>query len=255
MSEVGSNGRLKEHVEDSLRRQAQRDIDEFVRNNAQSGRVNMATLYSTVLDSTQVNQIYTDGTGTWQNITVSYNGNEDNISWASVSPVIKIKVGRHILKIRKEQDSAGEIEITPEDIEKAKIEYIKGMQINIITRRAETKAESLLKMFISEIDFKNFKEKGYFTVKSGDKVYRIWRDNHRWVDKWEKKDGVFQPKNRLCTHTERRELPLADEALQKLMLIRSNRIEEFSNAHSLNGVQQGCAEEMKPIREEELVLV
>lgn len=162
-------------------------------------------------------------------------------------PRIKIKFrdGKRELEIEKEYGV--EIVITPEDIEQAKINYWKGCRVRVITRRAENKAEELLKMLVSEVDFRNYKEKGYFTVKNGNKIYRIWKDSHKYIDCFEKSDGgVLVPRNRLCTHTLTRELPAADEAIQKLMLIRSNKVLEHSNAHGVYGIE--------PLEERELVL-
>lgn len=167
--------------------------------------------------------------------------NELPVSWDTRVIVKRIKIkhriGKKLLEIEADVDGGGEVEITEQDIDKAKIDYLKTAKINIITRNAENKAEDLLKMFISEIDFRDYKQKGYFTVKAGDRAFRIHRDKHKHIDMWEKgQNGVFMPKNRLCSHTERRELPYADEALQKLMLVRSNRIIEHSNLHSADGL-------------------
>ena len=65
---------------------------------------------------------------------------------------------------------------------------------------------------------------------------------------YEKEGELFVPRNRLCTHTVNRELPRADEAFQKLMLIRSNKVIEHSNLHG--------ASDLKPVsRIEDLLLV
>jgi hypothetical protein len=168
--------------------------------------------------------------------------NELPVSWDTRNVVvkkikIKHRIGKKLLEIESYVDGTGEVEVTEQDIEKAKIDYLKTAKINIITRNAENKAEDLLKMFISEVDFRDYKVKGYFTVKSGNRAFRIHRDKHKHIDMWEKgQNGMFLPKNRLCSHTERRELPFADEALQKLMLVRSNRIFEHSNLHSADGL-------------------
>ena len=160
----------------------------------------------------------------------------------------KLQVGKRMLVVEKEANVNGEIEITAEDIAKAKIDYIRGAKINIITRTAERKAEDLLKMFISEMDFRDYKQKGYFLVKSGDKLFKIYKDNHKMVDMWERrKGGLFVPQNRLCVHTQNRELPLADEVLSKLMLIKSNRIFDRSNLYSVIS--------MENVKEKDLVLV
>ena len=141
-------------------------------------------------------------------------------------------------KLIIEKDDSDEICITPEDIQKARMDYIKDLRLTILTKRAEHKAEDLLKMFISEIDFRNYKEKGFFLVKSGNRIFRIHRDTHKWIDMYESNNGVLVPRNRLCVHTERRELPFADEALSKLMLIKANKVEEHSNGHGVGGLKQ-----------------
>lgn len=144
-----------------------------------------------------------------------------------------------------EKDSQDEIEITPQDIQLARVNFIRDARIQIVSKKAETKAEGLLKMFVSEIDFRNYQQKGFFTVKCGDKVFRVWKDNHKWIDVYKSEGGILLPDNRLCVHTAKRELPLADEALAKLMLIRSNKVFESSNAHGVG--------DLKPL-EPELVL-
>ena len=184
----------------------------------------------------------------WYTTTATWNGNDATVQgWGTSLGKIKIKYrdGRRELIIEK--DYGSEIEITPEDIVKARMDYIKNARINIISRRAETKAEELLKMLVSEVDFRNYKEKGYFTVRNGNKIYRIWKDSHKFIDCFERTEqGIIVPHNRLCTHTLTRELPKADEAVQKLMLIRSNRVFEHSNLHGVCG--------MEPIEAKELAI-
>ena len=195
---------------------------------------------------------YTPAYGPWVDNQISY-GSINQISNSLSKKFVlnvRIKWGRHTLTVCKsvELGAADNVDITQEDIDAARVNYIKNLNTIILVKKAERKAEDLLKMFISEVDFRNYKEKGYFNVRSGDRLFKIYKDHHKWVDTWERKeDGLFVPKNRLCTHTATRELPLADEAIQKLMLIRSNRIEEFSNAHSIEN-------DMKEIHESDLVL-
>jgi len=166
------------------------------------------------------------------------------------SVLVKFKLGKHTLIISKKISEVDEcLEITDEDIARAKKEYFDRARVNIITRKAENKAEDLLRMFISEVDFRSYKQNGFFTIKSSDKIFRIYKDSHRHIDMYEhdKERGLFVPKNRLCVHTEKRSLPAADEALSKLLLIRSGKIIEEANLHSITN-------EMKEMNEKELVL-
>ena len=150
---------------------------------------------------------------------------------------LKFKVGKRELVLHRELGTyQGEINIEEKDIEEAKVNYIREAKINIITRRAEVRAEDLLQSLIPEIDFRNYKEKGFFLVKQGNKVFRVWKDNHKYVDMFENESGIFVPKNRLCLHTATRELPLADEVVTKLMLIKSNRIVDRANLHAPVGL-------------------
>ena len=151
---------------------------------------------------------------------------------------VRLKLGKRTFVINKEIGEDDAIDITEEDIAKARGEYINSRRIQIITKKAENRSEDLLRMFVSEVDFRNYKEKGFFIVKSGDRVFKIYKDGHKHIDMWEKdKDrGLFVPKNRLCVHTEKRTLPSADEALAKLLLIRSGKVLESANAHGFDGV-------------------
>jgi len=252
---IDGSQRILELAKERLRRAAERDIQESLR------RVeNMSTYYSSYYEpmyggsdwgATTSAAVTSTATITPQQMyggSVSWDYAQSGMVNAVSKVKIKLKLGRHILEIQKDYNG-GEIEINQEDIDKAKIEYIKNLNVNIIVKKAESKAENLLKMFISEVDFRNYKEKGYFTVKSGNRLFRIHKDSHKWVDMWERRrDGVFVPKNRLCTHTERRELPIADETLQKLMLVKSNRILEYANPYAVDN-------SMSEIHEKELVLV
>lgn len=174
------------------------------------------------------------------------------------SPEIEIEfpLGKRILTMKKRTEN-GKIKVTMEDIGNAISGAKDQFKFNIITNRAERRAEDLLQSMISEIDFRNYKEKGFFTCQDNGKMYRIYKDKNKWVDLWEAKEVeaeiIWQPKNRLCTHTEKRELPDADEALSKLMLIRSGKLLEHANAHSIQGTR---GLEMKPVRSEsELIYV
>jgi len=276
-SYVGSNvmsPTLDEHVKNALQERANHDIQEYVRNNAQGGNMilhDTACYPDTVLaTSTSTNTVawYGQGTAadnftmryTWEDVATQGTNPYVNVvddtgirSWTRIGgkQKIKLRMGRRFLLIEKEQDENGELVVDENDILAARERYYKDMQFNIISKRAERKAEDLLKMFVSEIDFRNYKKNGYFSVKQGNKIYRIWRDNHKWVDMWEKdeKTGLLVPKNRLCTHTEKRDIPLADEVVAKLMLIKSNRIHDHANFHAID-------EDMKKVVEErELVLV
>ena len=85
-------------------------------------------------------------------------------------------------------------------------------------------------------------------MKSGNRIFRIHKDTHKFIDMYEREGGVFVPRNRLCVHTPTRELPKADEALAKLLLIRNNSVVEHSNLHGI--------ENLRPVKkEEELLLV
>ncbi|MFA6971414.1 MAG: hypothetical protein WC208_08445 [Gallionella sp.] len=155
---------------------------------------------------------------------------------ARKSVLVRFKLGRHTLLINKTIGDDECLEITQEDIDRAKGEHFQRRRVEIIAHKADGKAEDLLRMFISEVDFRDYKDKGFFTIKSGDKAFRIYKDSHKHIDMYEKdKDrGIFVPKNRLCVHTERRVLPQADEALAKLMLVRSGQIIESANLHPID---------------------
>ena len=258
-------------VKEGMIREAEREVHDYVRNNAErlqampiqyTQAVNPMQYYTTaagsepssLLYSWRMDDVTTAGTCEarvqyWANDNCVPNtsaiGLPENFSTHRIK--ITYKDGNKKLIIEKDAND-GEMEVTPEDIMQARANWYKGMKLQIITKKAETKAEDLLKMFISEIDFRNYKQKGFFTVRSGNKIFRIWKDNHKQIDMYQKEGGLFVPKNRLCVHTAERELPLADEALAKLMLIKSNRVFDQSNAHS--------ASDLKPIKNvEELVLV
>ena len=278
-----SSGAYLEAIKTQLQRQAEHEVREYVSNNSQAGNMAPSLLYNTdvweeAATSTNVitnpmttatlmnNYIATEDWGTGAgNAYVRYtweaaggatgqtlvDGHGVN-SWTAIGSKtkVKLKVGRRFLTIEKETNDQGEVVIEEADLVKAREQYYKDTQFQIITNRAERKAEDLLKMFVSEIDFRNYKKNGFFTVKQGNKIYRIWRDNHKWVDMWERdeKSGLMMPKNRLCTHTQTREIPLADEVVSKLMLIKSNRIHEHANFHGIDA-------DMKPAEERELILV
>lgn len=196
-----------------------------------SGTTNDSTdalAYSSISQTYQTYSIHTHS-----NNTLTYNSLLDTMRVLDNEIEIEIPLGKRVIAIKKAPNE-GKIKITDEDIVKAVQNRIDEFKFNIITRRAERKAEDLLKSFISEVDFRNYTEKGYFVVKSGNKVYRIHKDKSRWVDMWEQKGEIIIPKNRLCTHTETRELPMADEVLSKLMLIRSGLIEQHSNLHPID---------------------
>jgi len=249
-----------EVVREGMENKARREVQDYIQQNAETGRGAVMTFNNpfyydvngTNAGLTIANPYYDQGTAC-TNVncvpTQAYNpgdfmqgyvaGNNVANVWKTslteLSMVVKLKFGNKTLCLTKKMvDDC--IEITEEDIARAKNEYLDKARITIIARKADRKAEDLLKMFISEVDFRDFTEKGYFTVKSGDKAFRIYRDGHKWVDMYEKaKDrAIFVPKNRLCVHTERRVLPPADEALAKLMLIRSGQIIESANVHDID---------------------
>lgn len=180
--------------------------------------------------------VYQTPTQNWDPMPVSWTEKHEQIKRVNV----RFKLGKHTLCMYKDLDENGSIEITDEDITRAKDTYFKEKRVQIITRKAEGKAEDLLKMFISEVDFRSYKANGFFTVKQGNQVFRIWKDSHKHIDSFEKDAdrGIFVPKNRLCVHTERRVCPPADEALTKLLLIRSGKVEESANIHSADGLEK-----------------
>lgn len=246
-------------VQDNLWAQAIRDSEVLERTQRPSEGVNMATcdfsnyvVYQNTGEVTYIRAPDAFASEYVQSRTAMYEAavsSYQSFGWNNKIPniVVNLKLGRHTLQIVKDPNN-GSIDITQEDIDKAKAEYIKTLGVNIIVKKAERKAEDLLKMFISEVDFRNYKEKGHFVVKSGDQVYRIWADKHKHVDMWERRqDGILIPKNRLCTHTQDRVLPVADEVVQKLMLIKSNRISQYANFHPIGG-------DMKEVHEKELIL-
>jgi len=169
---------------------------------------------------------------------------------------IEFPLGKRMLTMRKKAEN-GKVVVTMEDIGKAITDGKEQFMFSIHAKKAENRAENLLQTMISEIDFRNYKEKGYFTCQENGKLYRIYKDKSKWVDLWEAKEVkaelIWQPKNRLCTHTESRDLPDADEALSKLMLIRSGRIIEHANLHPVKGTR---GLEMKQLKHEnELILI
>lgn len=161
---------------------------------------------------------------------------------------IKFKDGNRMLVVKKAYAEA--IEITQEDVDAAKADWWKEARISVLEYKAEKKAEKLLAGFISELDFRNYKEKGFFVLRQGGKVYKIWRDTHKWIETYrvEEDTGFLVPENQLCVHTPKRELPLADEALAKVMLIRSNMVLERATVHSV-------ASHMRRVEKAELLLV
>lgn len=207
----------------------------------------------------------TDGVGyTWiqysQAQPYGFNPLENNVSgfyrWSSdgvpgtvytASKVhVRLKIGRHTLIIEKDY-SGSDIDVTQEDIDKAKVDFIKSLNVSFIVKKSERKAENLLRSFVSEIDFRNYKEKGYFEVRNGNHLFRINKESSSMIDTWEKSNNcVFIPKNRLCVQPNKSGLPASDIALQRLMLIRSGKIFDIANKH--NSTQ-------KEITERDLALV
>ena len=170
---------------------------------------------------------------------------------------VEVPVGKRSITV-KTTIKNGKIQITEHDIVKATQALIEQKRFTIITNRAERRAEDLLRSMISDIDFRSYKEKGFFIVKSGNRVFRIYKDKSKWIDMWEQ-DHIrrdFAPKNRLCTHTQTRDLPDADEALSKLLLIRSGSVIQHSNLHSAkDGYGHYIGEPMNRLKEKELILV
>jgi len=261
---IADNPQVEQACVDELLQRANREIRQTIQNNIQDHMGGAGVTgpgyidYGTCVDYSSTAVEYAGATGACGGAGTGWG------EYVSLSPItigslsrkfvlnVKIKWGRHTLTVCKQVElgAADNVEITQEDIDQARVNYIKNLNITILTKKAERKAEDLLKTFISDMDFRDFKEKGYFTVKSGNRLFKIYRDSHKWVDTWEKrKDGIFIPKNRLCTHTATRDLPLADEALQKLMLVRSNRIEQYANVHSIDANMMG------EIHERDLALV
>lgn len=278
--ETGAVSRIMEHAQEQLKRMVAREMAEWVAQNAQAqqgGNQMVAGWYGQgwndatgnyyVRYDTAANDCTACGTADamvqspnqyvqWQSTPLQGwevlnaplpQSFESRNTWLKTINV-KFKLGKHTLSVMKTVGEDGSIEITDEDMRRAKDEYLQGRRVQIITRKAESKAEDLLRMFISEVDFRNYKDKGFFTVKAGDKIFRIWKDGHKHIDMWERDSnrGLFVPKNRLCVHTERRVCPPADEALTKLLLIRSGRVIESANLHP---------HEEKEYKESELVLV
>lgn len=265
---VNAYADLVSTVQNSLKRMAEEDIHNFVRQNAQVGGLQMsphlysnpymnstAGVYDQALDDPGTGGIGwqpepMEGTNTgYGNMMSQYQRYWRHADWdaPSISRRVRITYNDGKRKLFIDKDMSENIEITPADIEQAKINWWKDARINIITRVAETKAEKLLQMFISEVDFRNYKEKGFFTVKSGNRIFRIHKDTHKFIDMYEKDGAVFVPRNKLCVHTPTRDLPMADEALAKLLLIRDNSVIEHSNLHGIDG--------LRPVREMEELLV
>lgn len=268
--DVNAQANMIEYVKDALKDKAEKEIKDYVRQHAQEGRGLMPFAYTAYAADWDcgatggANNAYgtytyaTDAASTTYNSFVRYvqgdyeanvvvGGSGGNCIQTQQINRTKIVYKDGNRKLVIEKDVNFEIEITPEDIQKARIAYWKDARINIISKRAETRAEELLRSFISEVDFRNYQEKGFFTVKSGNRIFKIHKDIHKHIDMYEKEGELFVPRNRLCTHTPTRELPKADEAFQKLMLIRSNKVIEHSNLH--------CASDLKPVRELEELLV
>lgn len=169
---------------------------------------------------------------------------------------INVPLGKRSVTIKKKHKVGEKIVITEQDIVKAMQEKIEECKFQIITKRAERRAEDLLRSFISEVDFRNYKEKGYFLVKSGNRLFKIYKDKNKWCDMWEEdSEGIFVPRNRLCTHTQTKDLPEADEAIAKLMLVRSNRIIDHANLHPIDNFgAYYIGEQMNRLKAKELVL-
>jgi hypothetical protein len=239
---------LMNAVREQMTRMADKDIGDYVQEHAIVGdnMINYYTTNTTYYGGTDT----TDGSFTYyQNPIQWYDvvGNDSPVSFSSSPRKIRIAYTDGKKKLVIEKEISDELEVTPEDIQNARIRWWKESRINIISRKAEDKAEDLLKSFISEIDFRNYKQKGFFTVKSGNRLFRIFKDNHKYIDMYEQKEGVFIPRNRLCVHSPTREVPLADEVVSKLMLIRSNKVIEHSNLHDIDG--------LRPIKKEEELLL
>lgn len=256
-------------VRDSLEKRARHEVQEYVRQNAQRGNeiitYGAGALYS---GWNIASQWTTTATNYWQDTgsagtlacpncepsfpaTPATGGGDTYLDGYAMGQqmneladkvfnnprliFVNLKFGNKTLTITKKLVDGMNVDITQDDIDRAKGEYFKGKKIQIITRKADRKAEDLLKMFISEVDFRGFKEKGYFIVKRGNHAYKVWRDGHKQIETYEKTEGgLYVPKNRLCVHTERRVCPAADEALTKLLLIRSGKVEESANAHPID---------------------
>ena len=169
---------------------------------------------------------------------------------------IDFPLGKRTLTMKKKADG-NRIKVSLEDIDAAIDGARDQFKFQIVTNRAERRAESLLQSMISEIDFRNYKQQGYFVCREGNKLFRIYKDKNKWVDMWEAKEVeaelIWQPKNRLCTHTATRELPDADEALSKLLLARSGRLIEHANLHAYDGTRGLAMPVLK--HENELILV
>ncbi len=206
-------------------------LDDYLEARYYTGQSTSATLLDT-------NQYWTNSTLT-SNYTVTYNSLGGTIIGADpVDPIgreieVELPLGKRTIVVKKALDG-NRLKVNLEDVDKAIEDCKEQFMFNISVRKAERKAEDLLKSFISEVDFRNYKERGYFTVEVNNKVYRIHRDKRKFVDLWEKQDGILVPKNRLCSHTQSREIPHADEALSKLLMVRSGQIEQYSNFHAID---------------------
>lgn len=227
-------------IQEQMQQRVNREIRQWVDTNATD-----YTPTQWYANSTATNDNWTWATDNSTSLTSDSINSLYRNAWQS-EVTIKLRVGNRVLEIKKSVDG-GEAEVTDEDIEKAKIDFLRKAKITILTKRAERKSEELLRGFISDIDFRNYKQRGYFTVKQGDKLYRIYRNKSEKVDHWERNErGVFVPKSRLCVHTQQLDLPAGDEALARLLLIRSGGIDRLANKWKADGLEE--------IKESELVL-
>ena len=142
-------------------------------------------------------------------------------------------------------------------------EYLK--RLRGIKIKAERRAENFLKELVHEIDFRNYKEKGFIQVvgESGN-IYRLYRDNkteilkHKRFENMEEGElikrvdseeligravnnriispgeEVLASVKRLCIHSRRRAIPETDEVIARLLMIRHDERKFLKVAHVLN---------------------
>lgn len=182
---------------------------------------------------------------TYDNVRNAYNNIYGQVP-QSRTIKLKFKVGKRMLEVSKSLDGDS-MELSESDIEEAKVEYIRQAKVQIITRKSEERSETLLRSFVSELDFRSYKQNGFFTVRKGNQLFRIYKDRNAKIDCWERNDrGLFMPKSRLCVGTSRKELPSGDEALARLLLVRSGGVEKLANRWAADGLEA--------IEEKELVI-
>ena len=228
---MDDNPRAMAYAYESMRRQALEEVNQGF---------NQQMMYYSNNSTAVTNNL------SWGNDYSSYDNVSSGQMVAHVGPrsiKLKFKIGKRTLEVSKTLDGDS-MELSEQDIDEAKVEYIRSARIAIITRKADKRADELLSGFISEVDFRNYQERGFFTVKQGNRLFRIYKDKHKKIDMWEREGNLFVPKNRLCVHTQKKDLPDGDEALARLLLVRSGGLMNLANKWDSGGMETANEEEL-----------